>query len=202
MDTKQQDCINVIISVVNIPLSVYEWVISWYITLGIGLLTLYTDYQRGAFLLCVTRCVFIMNTCYGLYNWTVGARQSKNKLQITKMTHKTWLKVLGLAGIGWGLFYVFLIWLTPAQWRTQVQSPALDALIATIVFTGQRLSAHKKLESQLFWFVYNIIIIYKRAVIQGSILWIKHLIYLPLCLWGYTVWLKKYRKLQRKHDDG
>lgn len=201
MNIKQQDCINVIISLVNIPLSVYEWVISWYISLGVSLLTLYTDYQRGALLLCVIRCIFIMNTCYGLYKWTVGARKSKNKLQITKMTSNNWLNLLGLAGIGWGLFYVFLTWLTPEQWRTQVKYPALDALIGTMVFTGQRLSAHKKLESQLFWFVYNIIMICNRGVIQGTILWIKHLVYLPLCLWGYTVWLRKYKKSQRKHDD-
>ncbi|MEM9569726.1 MAG: nicotinamide mononucleotide transporter [Bacteroidota bacterium] len=201
MDIKQQDTINVIISLINIPLSVYEWIISWYISLGISLLTLYSDYQRGSLLFCVTRCCFIMNTCYGLYKWTVGGRQSKNQLQITKMSPEAWRKVLGWAGIGWGLFYLSVIWLIPAQWRTKIKNPALHTLIGTMVFTGQQLIAHKKLEAQLLWFVYNIIMMYNRAVIEGSILWLKHLIYLPLCFWGYTVWLKKYKKAQHKQDD-
>lgn len=199
MDTKTQDIINVIISLVNIPLSVYEWVISWYISLGISLLTLHSDYQREAWLLCVIRCCFTVNTCYGLYKWTVGARRSKNKLQITKMAPKSWLKVLGCAAIGWGLFYFCVMWLTPPAWRTQLKNPALDTLIGTMIFTGQRLTAHKKLESQLFWLGYNIVVMYQRAFIQGSLLWVKHLIYVPLCFWGYTVWLKKYKKAQRKH---
>jgi len=200
MNTTQQEWINVFASFINIPLMVSECVIAWYIGLGLSIHTLYLNYQHRAWVLCMIRSVFIMNSCYGLYKWTVGARRPKNKLQITKTAPKTWLKVFTLASIGGVLFYLALIWLVPEEWKGQVKNPALDTLVLTIVFTGQRLSAHKKLESQLFWIGHNIVMIYNRAVIQGSVLWVKHLVYLPLCFWGYTVWLRKYKKAQRKQQ--
>ncbi len=190
--------LNVICALLNIPLRIMQCVESWYIDGVVGLLNITIYYWEGDYYRCLSRVFFFFTSCYGAYKWT-AKKDSKEVLMITQTSWRLRGKLLLAGGVLWasiyGLSYYIDIWL-----NLGLKSLPINTLLTTLVFIGQWLTAHKKLESHLFWFLYNILSFYYHTKASYQILKFKYLIFAPLSLYGLFVWTKKHKEQKHAHQ--
>lgn len=81
----------------------------------------------------------------------------------------------------------------------QSSFPALKSLLIAVMLVGEWLTAHKKLESHIVWFAYNVLAIFWHLSIDSAF-WTKYVVYLFFCLYGYVDWYKRY-VIAKKHNN-
>lgn len=136
---------------------------------------------------------------FGHYRWTHPRQNEKNKreeLKVSLLTNKGragLIALVALFALCWGLFLSKLNVWWPETFPVARQ-PFLDAFITGFILLAQYLSAQKKIECWLCWFIVNVsnIILYIRAGL--AFMPIVAACYIILAFFGFSMWRKELRE--------
>ncbi|MEQ8925089.1 MAG: nicotinamide riboside transporter PnuC [Fulvivirga sp.] len=168
-----------------------ENILTWPTGITYILLSLYifwTQQLYGDFLLHV---FFLILNIYGWYHWVFGKMSGKEKLAVKWLSIRwnAFYIIVSLAGIWiFGLFLSNVDILFPNLIPASV--PYWDAATTSLSVTAMWLTARKKVENWIYWFVVDILaagIYYYKEIYFYSLL---YLVYIGLAVVGYLEWKK------------
>ena len=124
---------------------------------------------------------FLPMNLYGWYYWLFGTEQ-RDKLPVARSSRTVLVVLAALCAIvaaGLGLWF--------AQ-HTDAAYPYWDNAVFALSLAAMWLTARKKIENWLLWFVVNVISValYSLQDLQGYA--VLYAIYIGMAVWGYMTW--------------
>ena len=125
---------------------------------------------------------FVVMNLYGWYHWVFGREGGEVRLPVSLTSMKIMGVVLGLSTIG----VVVLATLFDAF--TDADLPYLDMSITVLSVGAMWLTARKKLESWVFWFVIDVAYLGIFYLTRNYFYLLLYLGYIPMAVQGFFLW--------------
>ena len=130
---------------------------------------------------------FLPLNLYGWYVWLFGGEQ-RDDLPITRSSLKLLIIVGAICAVG-GVSLGYLL-----QTYTEAALPYWDNAIFMMSFAAMYLTAHKKLENWIVWFLVNLISV-PVYVSQGLDFYGGlYFVYIAMAVWGFITWQREMKK--------
>lgn len=131
-------------------------------------------------------CAFLPLNLYGWYAWLAG-REGSDKMPITRTSWKLIVGLLVACAVG-VLLLPYFYSLFVDDYEDKAALVVVDNTVLMLSLTAMWLTARKKIENWIFWFVVNILSVgmyvaqdvYPYAVLYAA--------YLGMAVWGYVRW--------------
>jgi len=155
-------------------------------------------YQKGLYSSMIVQPISFAINFFGHYRWThprKGEENSKHQLKISLMSNGKrlfFLLLILVLGAVWGTALTYFNDIWPSIFR-EARIPYLDSVITFTILTAQYLSAQKRLECWVAWFIVNTtnIILY---ILAGLIFMpLVSAAYLVIAFFGFSMWLKEWK---------
>jgi len=178
-------------------LLIRENIWTWPAGIAYVLLSLVIFWQQRLYGDLLLHVFYLILNIYGWYYWIRGRRQRRELVPITVYSVKTNLLILIVSVVGIFIFGWFLEHLPDfiAQ-LPQASVPYWDSATSILSITGMWLTARKKLENWVYWFVVDMLatgIYFYKEIYFYAVL---YLIYIGLAITGFIIWNKA--KLKRR----
>ncbi|MEM9738019.1 MAG: nicotinamide riboside transporter PnuC [Bacteroidota bacterium] len=186
------DWVSVLLGILSIPLNMYRKTVVWPVNILSNIINFLIYYQKNSYSRMITIACMVPINMYGWYVWKVKKEKGAQEKLITTTPWYAWGILLLLNTILSSLFYLFLK-------TTSSPTPIIGSITTIMTFIGLWLSANKKLESSIFWGIYNLLSIYQHQLLGMRLKW-KYIIYVLLSPYTYYLWRKAYYKAKKKRE--
>ena len=138
---------------------------------------------------------FLPLNIYGWYAWLAGREGEKNM----PVTRCNWLMILGLlVACGVGVVVLpYFYGLFVDDYESKAALVVVDNTVLVLSLTAMWLTARKKIENWIFWFVVNILSVgmyFVQGIYPYALLYAA---YLGMAVWGYIAWSRSMAERTR-----
>ena len=140
---------------------------------------------------------FLPLNLYGWYYWVFG-KKDEDELPVTP-TNVSTLAILAVLCVVGAVGLTFLFKSIIPDYEIEATLPWLDNSILAMSLAAMWLTARKKIENWMIWFVVNMLTVYLYFVGNLYYLAILYVIYIGLAIWGYIEWS---RSMNKSHNLG
>ena len=181
-----------VFGVINVLLLIKEDIRNWIFGILYILVSFVIFWQSRLYGDFILHVLYLVLNIYGWYNWTKPNEDKTLKVSLQSVQSR--LIWIGITAVGVILFAQFLLVLPSIFPNLDPPSlPYWDSTTTMLSVTAMWLTARKKLESWMYWFVIDILatgIYFYKGLYFYSLL---YFIYIAFAVMGYRAWLKSYR---------
>ena len=136
-------------------------------------------------------CAFLPLNLYGWYAWIAG-REGNEKMPVTRTAWKTigFLLILCVAGV---LLLPYFYGLFVDDYESKAALVVVDNTVLVLSLTAMWLTARKKIENWVFWFVVNVLSVGMYFIQEIYSYALLYAAYLVMAVWGFMAWSRNLR---------
>ncbi len=172
------------VSLISFILGVKQRPIVWVISIFTTILNIFLYHNVGLYHRWVLNIGSVLISIYGYYKWS--KKTDNRSFRVSKTNYKEYFELI-IIGMVLSIMLFFILKLI------QQKGLILSSIRTAFTFIGIYMSAKKKLESYLLWFVLNIISLYLAYIGGLKLFAIKYGISMLLSLYGYKKWKDSMR---------
>ena len=196
MDTVLQvmEIVSLVVGVLIVLCLIKEKLLAWPLGVLFVFLTVPVLYNQNLFgYVALSLLGFLPLNLYGWYYWVFG-NKDKEELPVTRANVPTLVALVFICIVGVILLpYLFELVIPNYE---EAALPYLDNSIFMMSFGAMWLTARKKIDNWVLWFVVNILTVYLYFVQDLNFLAILYLVYIGLAVWGFVEWRRSMLESQ------
>ena len=194
------DFASLVVGILIVLCLIKEKLLAWPLGVLFVFLSVPVLYNKGLFgYVALSLVGFLPMNLYGWYSWVTG-KEGDEDLPITRATPISWAVLASICVVGVvAVTYAFELYLPDYKVNPLA---VLDNSIFMMSMAAMWLTAHKKLENWIVWFVVNILTVYLYVVTGLIFLPILYVVYIGLAVWGFFEWRQSMAKAQNGEISG
>lgn len=182
------EVIGLFTGLVTVILLIRQNILTWPVGIVYVLVSLIIFLEAKLYADFALHIVYLALNIYGWYYWYYGKKNQQEVLSVSTTSRNLSLVLMVLSGAG--------IWATGYMLHrfTDASLPYWDSATTILSFTGMWLTARKKIENWLYWFVVDVLaagIYFYKGIQLYALL---YLIYVGLAIAGYYNWKRSMLK--------